>query len=225
MKHAIETSIITVLFVGSLFLSNATAAGLGFALSSGGGSSDWDVVDWVFDTTVEEFSTDDSRDTFALVFDTTVAKNRLFNYRLSIGHENYDADRGGDTFEMDGWFMSHDFGFGIKRTENVRIWFGPQLRISHVDGDTYHTFAFSGSDPGKVEDLLTVGIGPVLGINMNLPNSLTFTITAGILAMSSVGNLEVMRLWGPDDYDLEVRGEHAFVTAGLIFRLGDEYKK
>ena len=102
MKQKITSVILAVLFVGSCFIPNAMAVGLGFGYSGGGGGSDWEIIDWVFDNTVEERTSNDSRTSFGLIFDTTVARNSIFNYRLNIGYADYEADiDGGETVELD----------------------------------------------------------------------------------------------------------------------------
>ena len=218
MKKRIMIRGFFVLIVLVFFASNAHAIGFGFNMTGGGGSTNWEAEDWWDGTKVADFDTDDSRVGFGFIFDTTVAKDRLFNYRLNIGPEavDYDVD-GGGTFETRGWFMAHDFGFGIVRKENLRLWVGPEVRLSYSEGEL-------DTDNSSSIDVITMGIGPVLGLNLNLGRTVTLAFKVGALAMSSFGTLEFVDEWGyEDEPDLYGDGSYGFANVGLIFRLGDDY--
>ena len=217
MKRILAINCFAVFLLCSFFPADAMAVGLGFNVSAGGGSTDWEAEDWWGDS-YDVFDTDDSRVGFGFIFDTTVAKDRLFNYRLNIGTEAVDYEtEGGSTFETSGWFMAHDFGVGIVRKKSLRLWIGPELRISHSEGEL-------DTDNSSSIDVITIGIGPVLGLNLNLGRTVTLAFKVGALAMSSLGTWEFVDPWGyEDEFDLNGDGSHTFANVGIIFRLGDNY--
>lgn len=215
MKKRIMIRGFFVLIVLVFFASNAHAIGFGFNLTGGGGSTDWEAnhewdSSWDFD-----FDTDDKRGGIGFIFDTAVAKDTLFNYRLNIGSEavDYETD-GGGTFETTGWFMAHDFGFGIVRKGRLRLWVGPEVRLSYSEGEM---------DINKDWEMnvFSIGVGPVVGLNVNFGKTLTLALKAGALSMGSGGILED-NFW-EDEYNLEGSGSYSFVNVGLIFRIGNDH--
>lgn len=213
MRRKVVVCILALIFGMSSLATNAMAFGLGFNLSGGGGSTEWDP-----EVSAINFDTDDSRGSVGFVLDTTVAKNFIFNYRLNIGSESVDYERedGSGTYETKGWFMAHDFGFAIIRKKHIRLWAGPEIRWSYTEGE---------QDTNKDIEMraLALGIGPVVGLNLNFGKRLTLAFKAGALAMTYDGALE-SKFFGVES-DIEGEGSYSFVNVGLIFRLGDEYKK
>lgn len=221
MKRKVIVSILAIIFCVSCLTTNAMAIGLGFNLSVGGGHTEWDIEDqYIYNTEKDE--SDDTRVGIGFIFDTAVAKNSFFNYRLNIGSESveYDFDKSGK-YETSGWFMAHDFGFAIVRKKNLRLWAGPEIRFSYSEGD------LDDASVNSEINIFSVGVGPVIGLNLNFNKGITLALKAGALAMSSTGEIDVKNFLAPADPDFELEGEGScgFINVGLIFRLGDEYKK
>jgi hypothetical protein len=69
-----------------------------------------------------------------VVMDTAVAKNQLFNHRLSL--ECYNTIERRDyliynySYSLNRLVLANTFGFGFIRTRFVRLWAGPQLTQS-----------------------------------------------------------------------------------------------
>ncbi|MDH3976293.1 MAG: hypothetical protein OEV42_18665 [Deltaproteobacteria bacterium] len=218
MKRKVAVYILTLFFVSSCLTTNAMAVGLGFNLSGGGGSTEWDIEQQSWPYAKWKEDTDDSIGGIGFVLDTAVAKNRLFNYRLNIGlhSADYEYDSGA-TFETSGWFMTHDFGFAFIRNNKVRLWAGPEIRLSYSQGEL-------DTDNDYEIDIVTFGIGPVIGANFNFAKNMTLTVKTGVLGTSSAGVIEHKTL-GFVDQDIDGSGSYSFINVGLTFRLGDEYKK
>jgi hypothetical protein len=194
-------------------ITNAGAVGLGFYVERGSGSSDWEEED-DYDNT-NDFDTDDKRAGFGFVLDTNVAQDRLFNYRLQIGYEKRDTEikNSIDSADLKGFVMSHDFGFGVLRTRNVRLWLGPELRLAYYTGSP------------KINDDLDIsifeyGIGPVVGANFNIGSTVTLAVKTGYLFQGFVGI-------GEDDFDDEYTytgtSRNFYVNFAIIFRIGDVF--
>lgn len=211
MKNRIMMRGFFVLIVLVLFASNAYAFGLGVYGSTGSGSAEWDKEYW--DGSSFTYDKDSEHSTFGFVMDTAVAKNTLFNYRLSVGSAKVEHEPGDccATYELKGIVFENDFGFGIIRKEKFRLWVGPELRIGFYEGEIKNS-------PVDI-DLVEVGLGPVIGANFHLGPVVTLSLKAGHLATEAFGE----QSGGLADADLDVSGSHSFVNFALIFRLDDNY--
>lgn len=217
MKRTVFLSLCLVAVLG-FGLSDAMAVGLGVYGGLSSGNSDWTTDD---NYGSYDFKMDSGHTEAGLVLDTAVAKDRLFNYRLNLGYlKSTYKDDSGDKLELDGFAMTHSFGFGVLRTENVRLWLGPQLRFSYVTGspkggsDNYSQFG--------------VGIAPVLGININLGPVVTLAVDGGYRFSSYFGTYDYTN-YSYSGYSYSDTGSYTvseqtpFVNVSLIFRMGDKY--
>jgi len=100
-------------------------------------------------------------------FDTNIGKDSLFNYRLGLemSKEEIDSSDGHSCTDNCDFGTRYNivntFGFGVLRTQTVRLWVGPRINIA---GDAYtdddnNNFKRAGFE---------VGIAPAVGINVNL---------------------------------------------------------
>lgn len=209
MKKIIMAFAVLALVFG-FDLSTARAAGVGLFASMGSGSPDW-----TSDFTPFSFSTDMDHETFGLVFDTNLATQRLFNYRLEIGRTELTAKNfagTGTDFDLDGFTMSHDFGFGAPLGQAVRFWLGPELRFTWVDGSLR-------GDPLYDMDLFGFGVGAAAGLNINLPANITLAVKAAYVMMNYTGDGHYRDTFGNylwTDYDADE--DLKYVTVALIIR-------
>ncbi|MBP7737692.1 MAG: hypothetical protein KA369_17045 [Spirochaetes bacterium] len=163
----------------------------------------------------ERFVAKSHRADFGLVIDSAVARDSLFNYRLNIGGGFGPVDvkkTGGGTnifglpissrgkWHFNVWDiqMFHSFGFGVVRTETVRLWLGPQLG-----------FGYAGGGYGQV----FFKMGPVIGLNINAGDVFTFFIDGGYRFNVSAAKVP----------DLSI-GHGAFGEIGMLFRISDTYR-
>ena len=104
-------------------------------------------------------------------FDTNVAKNSLFNYRLNLGYQHswreYDF---GIEEAYNGFTMNHAFGFALYRSPSWRLWLGPALRLS---ADVLHEDRIA----GRVVNL-SIGAGPQLGLNVHTGKHVSLAFSA-----------------------------------------------
>ena len=104
------------------------------------------------------------------VYDSNLAGDSLFNYRGTFGYRasehTFDTVLGDLELDADGFEMNHLFGFGIVRTDSMRIFIGPAIRIGVDVFDTV-----SGVDLVNVD----FGIGPEIGVNLHLSEHLTLS--------------------------------------------------
>ena len=214
MKRMLAINCLAVFLLCNFFTTEARAIGIGLNLTGGGGISEWEIEQDFFPYKIDK-DVDVARGGIGFIFDTTVSKNRLFNYRLNIGSEaaEYDID-GGGTFDTRGWFMAHDFGFGLIRKKNLRLWAGPEVRLSYSQGERE-------TDSNTELYMATIGVGPVIGLNLNFRNSVSLTLKVGALSMGGGGYIEDKT--SGLDQDITEEGSYSFVNVGVIFRLGDNY--
>ena len=104
---------------------------------------------------------------FGVAFDSNIGKDKLFNYRLGLEYMNQEIDTvDGESCTGDCDFtrlnMVHTFGFGVLRTQTVRLWVGPRINLaynSHEETYANETFTMSHFE---------FGVAPAVGVNVNL---------------------------------------------------------
>jgi hypothetical protein len=216
MRRSIKLFFAVLVMTCSLGLSNAFAAGFGLYGSGGGGNADWSPDSGSdFRKSVEHLS-------YGFALDTAPAGDNLFNYNLNLGYvksrnKNNDSNAWED-IDLEGFLMSHNFGFGGMLTKNVRLWFGPELRLAWVGGAP-------GNFPDYKIRAFGLGIGPVLGINFNVGERLTFVIKTGYQNMHYYGYGHGHYSHATDgasptsnEYDYDVNEKLFYVTLEFLAR-------
>ncbi len=212
------------LVFGVLFLASpAWSAGLGGNFSYSRSRGDVEHDDDLFldiGTRADHFE-------FGISFDTNLASDRLFNYRINANVQIVDQrlDQGPTKVDIQGagFAINQLFGFGIVRTPGMRIFIGPTLHIGYAsfdDDDRIGPFTVD-----YEEDLVTVGIGPEIGINLHPARHLTISFT-GFYRYG----LQVQDFDSPfepfGDNQTFVGDEHRVgLTTAIFFRFeGDQYR-
>jgi hypothetical protein len=206
MKYQLQLA--RIFFAMSLIFfctSHAQAVGLGFSV--GTGSEEWE--NDVYNNGNREVSN------VGFVVDTAVARNKVFNYRFTFLKEENNAD--GGNLDMQGYAMTHDFGFGVVRTKNVRLWLGPELKASYYEDLTQN------NGRTTTGDVVGFGAGPVIGLNVNLPQVVSFTFTAAyhIIGFYAGGDSYYDSNTGTyvDTVDADSNG--LYLNIGVIFRINE----
>ncbi|MFH2065090.1 MAG: hypothetical protein ABIK15_07825 [Pseudomonadota bacterium] len=198
------------------FVSDAKALGLGLTLGKtfkGFASYEYKQVENFphnFDNAVDYDSSDIS---FGAALDTNLSKHHAYNYRLEIQRNKITlTDSNSLKINLDKWTMDHNFGFQVYQDGLVRIWIGPQLRISYAKADS---------------DLQQTGLGlsPVIGMNLNTDSKLSPSLTIGFRneafygsykeTVNSDGNIHKAR----KEFVSYSRG--IFVNISLFFRIDE----
>ncbi|OGR02164.1 MAG: hypothetical protein A2511_13890 [Deltaproteobacteria bacterium RIFOXYD12_FULL_50_9] len=211
--------LITACFVTTItFSSNAHAFGLGAYGSIGAGEADWE-IDSSSSPNTPTFKFDIESQGFGFVMDTNVAKNNVFNYRLQIGYEQVEQTNQKDSKEvlnLKGVVIDNDFGFGIIRTAPFRLWLGPELRLAYLSGSpSYDNVEYNDFDI----ELFGIGLGPVIGANINLGSVVTIGIKTGYLFSKFFGSGEDKLYNYSEDYEID--DQQYFVNMSILFRIGE----
>src|SRR4030067_840005 len=147
-----------------------------------------------------------------LTLDTAMAKDKLFNYRLSIDGENIGADRSylsiNTFYSLSRFTWANTFGFGLIRTKTVRLWAGPQIALC---------YEFRYSDKTISDAMLYNKLGPVVGLNINAVEDVTVSLEAGFRTGFSI-NLATSRPNASWNDRIE-----PIMWVKLIFRAGDSF--
>ncbi|MGE5893294.1 MAG: hypothetical protein ACM34I_04500 [bacterium] len=211
MKRFWIVGFLSVFLFLSFIATNASAAGLGFYGTAGGGTSEWDADGFPGD----DFDADTGHAGIGFVVDTNVAKDSVFNYRLQIGYERMKhepEDTFFDDIKLDALVIDQDFGFGIVRNKLLRFWVGPELRLVYATGS-----------PDNASDtdihLWGIGIGPVAGINFNVSPLISLSVKGGLLATGYAGEMETPI----GDTDYEMSEVHGFGTFAVLFKIDDTF--
>lgn len=232
--------LLVFMFVTVGLATNAVALGLGGYLTLTGQTTEWD-VDYDIDNGndgSEDWDAKEGTAGFGFVLDTAVARNELFNYRFQIGLESssveLDTDDGDATAKLAGIAMTHDFGVGVYRTKDVRVWIGPELRMAFKGGTIEYD-----NEPDNVDiddgdwtiGTFQYGIGPVVGGNFHIGNNLTLAVKTGVLweKMTGAGESEGTVIVNGNqedfdvDWDYESSDVYFFITFSVFYRLGDTF--
>lgn len=112
--------------------------------------------------------------TVGVAFDSNLARDRLFNSRTDIGfHAALYADPTSSAVMGTGLggSLAWTLGLGLVRSEQMRLWLGPNLRLN---ADWYDASLFNTA--GDHADL-QLGFGPQIGLNLHTGDSATVTIS------------------------------------------------
>lgn len=205
--------LITIVALLTVAHGNALALGLGFYGSLQAGEGDWEFENLAGPD--DNFDGGDlTRFGFGFVLDTAVLKDTLFNYRLDVGFERFDADLGGTsvTAELVGIAADSSFGFGVLRTENVRLWVGPRVRVAAYGGDFNND---SSIDIALVE----FGAGGVFGANFKVGPTVVLGVETGFMFSGYTGEREdVLGI----SRDFTGSSGNLFLNGVVLFRLGSD---
>jgi hypothetical protein len=109
-----------------------------------------------------------------IVVDTAVAKNRLFNFRISLECDNTIQRRDylfyNYSYNVNRLVLANTFGFGFIRTRFVRLWAGPQFAISYEFKDMSNTIS---------DSVMYSKIGSVVGVNFHTSEDMTLSFEVG----------------------------------------------
>jgi hypothetical protein len=215
------------------FTPDATAIGFGVYGNGGGGQISWDN------------KTPEMRFGGGFILDTNCAGNSLFNYRLNLGvnslitkyqsYEEYVINLFGTNFfnpyeqiNMKGTTsaeisMSHVFGFGVLRTQNIRLWLGPEV--------------FLAGTAGHIRGV-TAGLGLVLGLNINIGDSFTISFSGSgrlrggyrlynytqhdIYFFQAPGGAITPAIYSASKRQVGVGGD-GLVTIAFMYRINDKF--
>jgi hypothetical protein len=148
-----------------------------------------------------------------IVYDTAVAKDCLFNYRLNI--ECYTITEKinnlylNNTRDANHIVFSNTFGFGFVRTQFIRLWAGPQFSLA---------YQFVNKNNRIYDSVIYNKIGAVAGANVHATDNMTLSMEIGL--RTGFG------------FDLTKSYANTFTSSKLepiaalklIFRVGDSYK-
>ena len=191
---------------------NAFALGLGFYGAVQGGEADWEVEN-DFGPDLNFDGGDISKASIGFTLDTAVLKDTVFNYRLNVGPERFDADLGDTQFtaELGGIAADNSFGFGVLRTENVRLWVGPRVRVAIYGGDF--------NDDSNVDvALVEFGVGGVFGGNFGVGRTVALGFETGFMISGYAGIIDD----GSEEPDFTGEGTSVFLNGVVLFRLGND---
>lgn len=200
----VKWHLIAILFTMFIALPHSVMAhGLGVAVE--GGTGRLKTTDHPFyGEGSDNRSYDQDRAGIGIVYDTNVGRDALFNYRLGILYQKLDADGTDSRLDLDGFTVESDYGFGIYRSDLVRLWLGPEVRLEYLEGHGNR------GPYDYTEHTLSLGLGPVLGLNYHLNNDLSLVMRGGYIFQTGI------KLFS--DWD----ERFGFMSLGLMMRMGEK---
>lgn len=155
-----------------------------------------------------------------LAFDSNIGKDSLFNYRLGLEFmkQEIDSEDGvactGDCDFGTRINMVHTFGFGVLRTQTVRLWVGPRINIAY-DWDT--------GDNGYARVGLEFGVAPAVGVNVNLGRVVSLGADLDYRFATTAGAWDSDISIDGGSYSGSTRGATARLY--VLFRFGEQFQK
>lgn len=179
--------------------STAWGVGIGLFYASGSGDSTM-MVEGSADT---EMKLDMSG--YGIVLETNVGQDEAFNYRLELGAGSYGPEGG----TYDGTVMVHDLGFGLLRTPGMRLWLGPEVLMNFTD------------DRDSVESpkLFGLGMGLVLGVNLNIGRSYSVSLKGAYVSQTLTGHMNINGV----RQDITTDDYYGYMGIALIYRYGERF--
>lgn len=107
-----------------------------------------------------------------VAYDTNLAADSLVNYRVNVGYRHLEKQKGDDDLQLDGLALNVTVGFAPIRTQDMRVWAGPSFGFSYLLCEDC-----AGSGNRADVHQASFGIGPEIGVNFHLGESLTFGVT------------------------------------------------
>lgn len=155
---------------------------------------------------------------FGLVFDTNIQKDKLFNYRLGLETLNRMVKDINNTSCTNNCNQStrvnivNTFGFGIVRSQNIRVWIGPRINVAyHIErgNNEYH------------RSELEFGVAPAMGINIDLDKTVSLGLDLDYRAAAITGSSGDSNYYSSINYNGSTQG--ATARFYLIFKLRDGF--
>ncbi len=196
----------------TVFTVTAGATGVGFYFSGGYGTADYD-LEYDHDRDYS-FDSDTNTQGFGFILDTAVLRNSVFNYRLTAGYEEVEYD---DSYAvLDRLALSHTFGFALVRTPFMRVWMGPQIRM---------TYTYGSDDYIDYRHIYGMGFGFNMGTNFALGRVAVMSLDMGYRTLGQFGSFRDYY------YEEDARGDfvgweaEAFFKMSFLFRTGEYWHR
>lgn len=183
------------------------AGGIGLFVNGAKAEAEWD-------GDIISVDSDGRHRDYGFVIDTNLVTDDLFNYRMELGRADWEIDNfNGRSIDADleGLVMNHAFGFGGLIAPNLRLWFGPELRITLLDGELSGVVA-------RDIDLFGYGVGAAIGLNINLPGRLTIAVKSGAVSMRYLGRGPNWDGGGWQSSEYDVDEDLVYLGVSMFFR-------
>jgi hypothetical protein len=168
--------------------------------------------------------------TFGVLYDSAPSQDKLLSYRATLGFDvvpNFSFESvdvpGVGTFDISGFgsagidldktgygfTTTHTLGFGIVRTETLKWWVGPGIRLNINHYDLQGSFEAAN---------LSIGGGGETGVNIHVSPDISLCLAGGIhwnafgyaAGTGDIGSF----VWGD--------GPFYFVQVGVLFHTGED---
>lgn len=224
--------LIVIVLISIFLISNyAHAVGIGVYADSGIGYIKWKYGDmymgkYTFIKPLNYFIGG------GLILDTCVSEDKLFNYRLNLGYNRLIQSH---EIKMHQLTWVNTFGFGILRTELIRLWLGPQLGMGY-EFVVYR--AESQRDRQRLREgwpimrphkfnIVSIHLGLALGANFNFDHGISLAVEGGFkggthIIDELIGNGEDI-----SDHRLKLVDffYEGYVSFGIMFRINEQFSQ
>ncbi len=129
---------------------------------------------------------------FGLVFDNNLGKNALVNKRTVIEYSSQAVDTKNASYKYSftTWNIATFYGFGVYKTNNLRIGVGPRINVQYAY-----------SDKALYDDVeMGIGIAPAVSLNWNINESLTLSTDLDYKFQYNFGDLSANSYYTSQSY-------------------------
>ena len=214
MKNTLQFSKAVITAIFFMFCSSQVHA-IGLGVAAGMGYEDWrnDV----------NYSGKRQMYNFGFVYDTAVRRDQFINYRFTLLREN----NAGGRMDMWGFSTTHEIGFGMVRRPNFRFWVGPRAKFifhNKLKLNTDEQVVLESGDwfsSGGLGDVTGTLIGGAIGLNVHLPENVSFLFSAAFLTGGYNGDTDYSTRSGKSYDDLDVDSTGLYLNMGVVIRIDE----
>ncbi len=192
--------LVVLLSAGFMFFfgTSAMAMGVGYSLHYGLGENYW------LKAATKNLSSRIGNAGLGITMDTNLAKDKLLNYRMDL-----DIGFGVDVYKESSYFFKYDnppflaintvhtLGFGVYRSQIVRVWLGPQISLGGMFGAPN---IYGGFNKAHAAWGINGGLGGALGLNVNIGEIFTIAFTAAVRGEGVFRNHSYQKYSGYDTF-------------------------
>jgi len=215
--HRFKRVVLTLLLALPMSLS---AAGMGVYVPVSAGGSGSLTLDYDSDAVADRDIDIDYKAAAGLgmAYDSNIGRDRLFNYRLGLEVMKRELEKvdgsscSGDCDLGTRINIVHTFGFGLLRTQTVRLWVGPRINMA---------YEWDSGDNGYSRIGFEFGVAPALGVNVNLSSVISLAADLDYRFASTAGAWDSDLPLDGGSYSGKKRG--ATARFYLLFRFGERF--
>ncbi|MBN2403698.1 MAG: hypothetical protein JXN64_15075 [Spirochaetes bacterium] len=201
-----------------LFMLSSSLNAVGLGIYGTASKADYVWTYHIHESDDPDIDSDVSKFGMGFVLDTCLSMDKLFNYRLNAGYARINVSNKKNWPDMTGneYHVYNTFGFGVFRSEIVRLWLGPQIGFGFMNGEYDSSTDPADEETGFFTFFYTGAL--VAGINFNIENLITIGVDGGYRLSKHAGTGD-----SGSSYGITCTGKEYFANLSVLFRINDVF--